>query len=50
MKCTDIMSKNLEWLTEKDTVFKAATVMAEAGSASFPSATRTSGRRRRDRS
>lgn len=31
MKCADIMSKNLEWLTEQDTVQRAATVMAVAG-------------------
>lgn len=30
MKCADLMSKDLEWLTEKDTVSKAAAVMAEA--------------------
>ena len=36
MKCTDIMSKNLEWLTETDTVLKAATVMAEAGVGFLP--------------
>ena len=36
MKCTDIMNKNLEWLTEKDTIFKAATVMAEAGIGFLP--------------
>ena len=28
MKCADVMSKNLEWLTEKDTVLRAATVLA----------------------
>src|SRR6476620_5270649 len=36
MKCTDIMSKNLEWLTEKDTVLKAAAIMAEAGVGFLP--------------
>ena len=36
MKCTDIMNKNLEWLTEKDTIFKAATVMADAGIGFLP--------------
>ena len=36
MKCTDIMSKNLEWLTETDTVLKAATVMADAGVGFLP--------------
>jgi CBS domain-containing protein len=36
MKCADIMNKNLEWLTEKDSVLKAATVMAEAGVGFLP--------------
>ncbi len=36
MKCADVMSKNLEWLTEKDTVLRAATVMAEAGVGFLP--------------
>ncbi len=36
MKCADLMSKNLEWLTEKDTVIKAATIMAEAGIGFLP--------------
>lgn len=36
MKCEDIMSRNLEWLTETDTVLKAATVMAEAGVGFLP--------------
>jgi CBS domain-containing protein len=36
MKCNEIMSKNLEWLTEKDTVLKAATMMAEAGIGFLP--------------
>jgi CBS domain-containing protein len=36
MKCKDIMNRNLEWLNEKDSVFKAATVMAEAGVGFLP--------------
>ena len=36
MKCTDVMNRNLEWLTEKDTILKAATVMAEAGIGFLP--------------
>jgi CBS-domain-containing membrane protein len=36
MKCGDVMSRNLEWLTEKDSVAKAATVMAEAGVGFLP--------------
>jgi len=36
MKCADVMNKNLEWLTEKDTVLRAATVMAEAGVGFLP--------------
>jgi len=36
MKCADIMNRNLEWLTEKDTVLKAAAVMAEAGIGFLP--------------
>jgi len=36
MKCADIMSKNLEWLNEKDTVRKAAAVMADAGVGFLP--------------
>jgi len=36
MKCTDIMSKNLEWLTEKDTILKAAATMAETGIGFLP--------------
>ncbi|HSY41540.1 MAG TPA: CBS domain-containing protein, partial [Polyangia bacterium] len=36
MKCSDIMNKNVEWLTEKDTVRKAASVMAEAGVGFLP--------------
>jgi CBS domain-containing protein len=36
MKCGQIMNKNLEWLNEKDTILKAATVMAEAGVGFLP--------------
>lgn len=36
MKCKDIMSSNLEWLTEKDTVHKAAMVMADSGVGFLP--------------
>jgi len=36
MKCAEIMSKNVEWLTEKDTVRKAAAVMAETGVGFLP--------------
>jgi len=36
MKCADIMSKNLEWLNEKDTVQQAAAIMAEAGVGFLP--------------
>lgn len=36
MKCSDIMSKNLDWLTEKDTILKAATVMADDGVGFLP--------------
>ena len=36
MKCADIMSKNLEWLNEKDTVRQAAAVMADAGIGFLP--------------
>ena len=36
MKCADVMNRNLEWLTEKDTVLQAATVMAEAGVGFLP--------------
>jgi len=36
MKCADIMNRNLEWLTEKDTVFEAARVMAETGVGFLP--------------
>ncbi len=36
MKCADIMNRNLEWLNEKDTILRAATVMAEAGVGFLP--------------
>jgi CBS domain-containing protein len=36
MKCADIMNTNLEWLTEKDTISKAAAVMAEANVGFLP--------------
>ena len=36
MKCSDIMNKNVEWLTEQDSVRKAASVMAEAGIGFLP--------------
>jgi CBS domain-containing protein len=36
MKCSDIINRNLEWLTEKDSVLKAAIVMAEAGVGFLP--------------
>lgn len=36
MKCADVMNRNLEWLTEKDTVLQAAAVMAEAGVGFLP--------------
>ncbi len=36
MKCSEIMSKNIEWLGEKDTIARAATVMAEAGIGFLP--------------
>jgi CBS domain-containing protein len=36
MKCAEIMNKNVEWLTEKDTVRKAASVMADAGVGFLP--------------
>src|SRR5262245_6131662 len=36
MKCADIMSKNLEWLNEKDTVRQAAAMMADAGIGFLP--------------
>ncbi len=36
MKCSDIMNKNVEWLSETDSVRKAASVMAEAGVGFLP--------------
>jgi CBS domain-containing protein len=36
MKCADIMSKDLEWLTEQDSVQKAAILMAESGVGFLP--------------
>ena len=36
MKCSDIMNTNLEWLTEQDSIQKAASVMAEAGVGFLP--------------
>ncbi len=36
MKCRDIMNRNLEWLTETDSVLRAATVMAEASVGFLP--------------
>jgi CBS domain-containing protein len=36
MKCADIMNRNLESLTETDTVARAASVMAEAGIGFLP--------------
>ena len=36
MKCADIMSKNLEWLNEKDSVLQAAAIMADAGVGFLP--------------
>jgi len=36
MKCADIMSKNLEWLNEKDSVQEAAAIMADAGIGFLP--------------
>jgi CBS domain-containing protein len=36
MKCSDIMNRNLEWLSETDSVLKAATVMAEASVGFLP--------------
>ena len=36
MKCADIMSKNLEWLNEKDSVRQAAAMMADAGIGFLP--------------
>ena len=36
MKCSDIMNRNLEWLTEKDTIKSAAKKMAETGLGFLP--------------
>ena len=36
MKCADIMSRNLECLSDKDTIQKAAALMAEAGIGFLP--------------
>jgi CBS domain-containing protein len=36
MKCSDIMSRNLEWLSEKQTIADAARVMTEAGIGFLP--------------
>jgi CBS domain-containing protein len=36
MKCSDIMNRNLEWLTEKDSVKTAAKKMAETGLGFLP--------------
>lgn len=36
MKCADIMTKNLEWLTEQDSIQKAALVMADGGIGFLP--------------
>jgi CBS domain-containing protein len=36
MKCEDIMTTNLEWLSAEDTILKAATVMSEAGVGFLP--------------
>lgn len=36
MKCSEVISRNLEWLTETDSVLKAATVMAESGVGFLP--------------
>jgi|KBSMisStaDraftv2_1062788.scaffolds.fasta_scaffold882770_1 CBS-domain-containing membrane protein len=36
MKCADIMSKDVEWLNEKDTVQQAAARMADAGIGFLP--------------
>jgi CBS domain-containing protein len=36
MKCADIMSNTVEWLTERDSVLKAARVMAESGVGFLP--------------
>lgn len=36
MKCSEVMSKNIEWLGEKDTIARAASIMAEAGIGFLP--------------
>ncbi len=36
MKCSEVISRDLEWLTETDSVLKAATVMAESGVGFLP--------------
>jgi CBS domain-containing protein len=36
MKCADIMTTNLEWLAEHDTLLRAATIMAEANVGFLP--------------
>jgi CBS domain-containing protein len=36
MKCEDIMTTNLEWLSPEDTILKAASVMSEAGVGFLP--------------
>lgn len=36
MKCAELMNTNLEWLTETDTIARAATVMAESGVGFLP--------------
>jgi CBS domain-containing protein len=36
MKCADLMSRNVEWLSETDSVLKAAALMAEAGIGFLP--------------
>ena len=36
MKCSDIMNRNLEWLTENDTIKSAAKKMAETGLGFLP--------------
>jgi predicted transcriptional regulator len=41
MKCSDIMNKNVEWLTEQDSVRKAASVMDEAGIGFLPTPRRS---------
>jgi CBS domain-containing protein len=36
MKCADIMNENVDWLTERDSIRKAAEVMAETGVGFLP--------------